>query len=178
MFGYPRNSLFRKTRGGIAVLHPSGLDIVLRPLTAIDRDSLADHLRRLSPDDRRTRFFHQMNDEAIQRYCEGLDWQAAFHVGAFVSDTLRGVGELVPEGDEGAAEIAVTVEQNWRHAALGRILVAALLVVAEERGLKSAKLLFLRENAAMRKLVSDIGARLTAASGVTEAQVDFRPVPR
>lgn len=178
MFGYPRNSLFRKTRGGIAVMHPSGLDIVLRPLTATDRSILADHLRRLSPDDRRTRFFHQMNDAAIQRYCDEINWQAAFLVGAFVKGSLRGVGELVPEGGEGTAEIAVTVEQEWRHAALGRILVAALLVVAEERGLKSAKLLFLRENSAMRKLVADIGARLTAASGVTEAQVDFRPDPR
>lgn len=175
MFGSSRNSLFRRTRGGIAVRHPAGLDIVLRPLMAEDRERLAAHLMRLSPADRRTRFFHQTSDEAIARYCGRIDWKTAYLVGAVVEDTLRGVGELVPEGEDGAAEIAVTVEEGWRHAALGRILVAALLVVAEENGLRSAKLLFLHENEAMRRLVSDIGARLGSASGVTEALVDLGP---
>lgn len=178
MFGFSRNSLFRKTRGGVAVNHPSGVSIVLRTLGRDDQHLLAEHLRRLSPDDRRTRFFHQMGDEAIQTYCERINWKDAFIVGAFVEGELRGAGELVPEGGEGGGEIAVTVEQEWRHAALGRILVAALLVVAEGRGLPSARLFFLRENSAMRKLVADIGARLSAASGVTEAKVEFRPNPQ
>lgn len=175
MFGFSKNSLFRKTREGVAVSHPAGLDIVLRPLMAEDRERLAAHMMRLSPVDRRTRFFHQTSDEAIARYCERIDWKTAFLVGAFMEDTLRGVGELVPEGNDGAAELAVTVEEGWRHAALGRILVATLLVVAEEYGLRSAKLLFLHENEAMRRLVADIGARLGSASGVTEALVDLGP---
>lgn len=175
MFGFSKNSLFRKTREGVAVSHPAGLDIVLRPLTGADREQLAGHLARLSPTDRRTRFFHQMSDEAVRRYAERIDWKTAFLVGAYVDGELRGAGELVPEGEEGRAEIAVTVERDWRHASLGRILVAALLVVAEQQGMRSVKLVFLRENAAMRKLAKDIAARVNSTAGISEAEVTLTP---
>lgn len=170
MFGYPGNSLFRRSRGGLSVAHPSGLAILLAPLGARDATVLAAHLRRLSPQDRQTRFFHLMSDAAIDRYVERIDWAGAFLFGLRIEGTLRGVGELGADG-----EIAVTVEEGWRHLALGRVLVAALLVAAKAQGLRSATLFYLNENAPMRALASDLGARLSADHGVTEARVPVGP---
>ena len=175
MFGPRKNRLFKPTRTGVSVRHPSGLDIELRPLTKRDAAIHAEHLKRLPPEDRRTRFFLAMNDAAITSYSDHIDWKAAFVVGAFIDGTLRGVGELSEPNAQGEAEIALTVEPAYRHAAIGRILLAAMLVAAEAEGVTTARLLFLRENDAMRRLAGDIGARLSSASGVTEALVPLPP---
>ncbi len=176
MFKTRRNTIFHKSAHGLDVSHPSGLRIHIRPLSVRDQQIHTEHLLRLSDEDRRKRFFQAMDDASIVRYSKRIDWDRSFILGAFVDDELRAVGSLMPiENDE--AELAVTVEQAFQHAAIGRILVATLLVAARLAGLSAVRLIFLHENTPMRMLARDIHADLRSAQGVVEGVVPLTPAP-
>src|SRR5688572_22199188 len=95
-----------------------------RKLTPAEGPLLADHLIRLSPDDRRLRFGGMfLRDESVRRYVASIDWSRSWHVGFFTVGGLRAVVQLsVPNADatgdavmpwlrKGAAEFAVSVEK-------------------------------------------------------------------
>lgn len=146
-----------------------GLRITVRAMNRRDAQRIAQHFKRLPPDDRRTRFFLAMNDSAIESYSARLDWENTVVFGAFANGVLRGVGELVPQREGSDAELAVTVEPGFRHVAIGRLLVSALLVEARVGKLREVRLVFLRENDAIRALARDAGARLVSNADLVEA---------
>ncbi len=170
MFKSMRNRLLPHF-GGDPALTRTDLRLKVRALTRRDADRYENHLLRLSDEDRRARFFAAMNDEAILRYTRGRDWNSSTILGAFVNDALRGAGEIAPMSDASRVELAVSVEGPYQNVALGRLLVAALLVEARLGHLTEARLVFLRENRTMLELARDLGARLTPQGGMIEGAV-------
>lgn len=163
-----RNALFKVTPEGMRIRNAEDAAILLRGLDECDRSAHLDHLLRLTPADRRSRFHSATGDEALRGYSRSIDWCNAIIFGVFVDGVLRGVGELMPlrEGAEG--EISVSVEEAFQHAGLGRILIAALVIAARRAGMHTVRMLYFRDNDGMRALARSVGAKSTISAGVME----------
>jgi GNAT superfamily N-acetyltransferase len=160
-----------------------------RKLLPTERNLLAEHLLRLSPEDRRLRFGGMfLRDEAVRRYVDSIDWTHSWHVGAFHEGALRAVVQLsVPrQGNDvfggapwlrpGAAEFAVSVEKKWQRRGVATQLMAQAVVVARNRHVRDLYMLCLPENEPMRRLARKVGIRLVFREGEITGHVDL-PAP-
>ncbi|MDO5706324.1 MAG: GNAT family N-acetyltransferase [Paracoccus sp. (in: a-proteobacteria)] len=145
----------------------AGHDLRLRGLTAKDQPQHAAHLKRLSSEDRYSRFQGVVSDEAIDAYSCGLDWNRVLIFGVFVDGTLRAIGELLGDPGGADAEIAVSVETDYQHIGFGKQLVLAMVLAARATGVERIVISFLHDNDGMRGLAKDIGAEMQSMSGVT-----------
>ncbi len=114
-----------------------------RKLLPTEGPLLAEHLMRLSADDRRLRFGGMLlRDDAVRRYVDSIDWTHSWHVGCFAEGELRAVVQLsVPRAGgyvgspwlrPGAAEFAVSVEIDPpRSIRIERTIEAARLLTLE-----------------------------------------------
>ena len=161
----------------------------LRTLLADEAPLLAEHLARLSPEDRRLRFGGAiLHPDAIRRYVDTIDWRHSFNIGAFDRAMLRGVAQIIlprpgraadpafPPTRDGAAEFAVSVEKPWQRRGLGTRLMAQMVVVARNRNVRDLFMLCLPENEAMRRLARKVGVKLVFANGEMSGHVDL-PAP-
>jgi GNAT superfamily N-acetyltransferase len=165
-----------------------------RKLLPTERNLLADHLIRLSPEDRRLRFGGMfLRDDAARRYVDSIDWTHSWHVG-FFDDAARGAVALravvqlsVPRQDSGAlgaapwlrpgaAEFAVSVEKKWQRRGVATQLMGQAVVVARNRHVRDLYMLCLPENEPMRRLARKVGVRLVFREGEITGHVDL-PAP-
>jgi GNAT superfamily N-acetyltransferase len=141
---------------------------------ALLREHLKRHYRSLGPRSRRLRFLAAATDEAL----DGLAERAA-------PDLLL---ELVEEGAvravleahvtaPGHAELALSVEDRFQRRGLGRALFEEGLAVLAARGVRTADLYCLRENAALLGLARGAGARLRGDGGEVHVAIDLGRVP-
>lgn len=164
-----RNGLFRRFQDLLLIGSETGSRIYLRGLDHRDGRRHAQHLHRLSPDDRRLRFHNSMSDQALTTYTREVDWQKALAFGVFVDGILRGVAELMLDENSTEGEVSVSIEQQFQRAGLGRILVAAVIVIARKMHLTHLRMMYMRENGQMRALANAIGAGAMMVDGVTES---------
>jgi len=158
-----------------------------RKLLPTEAPLLADHLIRLSPEDRRLRFGGMfLRDDAVRRYVASIDWAHSWHVGLFDEGDLRAVVQLsVPRAGEhdgapwlrpGAAEFAVSVEKKWQRRGVATQLLGQAVVVARNRHVRDLYMLCLPENEPMRRLARKVGIRLVFRDGEVTGHVDL-PAP-
>jgi RimJ/RimL family protein N-acetyltransferase len=158
-----------------------------RKLLPTEGPLLADHLVRLSPEDRRLRFGGMfLRDDAVCRYVESIDWTHSWHVGRIEDGALRAVVQLsvpretgpmgAPWLRPGAAEFAVSVEKKWQRRGLATHLLGQAVVVARNRHVRDLYMLCLPENEPMRRLARKVGIRLVFQDGEITGHVDL-PAP-
>lgn len=167
-----------------------------RKLLSSERALLADHLLRLSPEDRRLRFGGMLlRDEAVRRYVDSIDWTHSWHVGFFddaapgavalravvqISVPSNGVDAFGGAGSPwlrpGAAEFAVSVEKHWQRRGIATHLLSQAVVVARNRNVRDLYMLCLPENEPMRRLARKVGIRLVFRDGEITGHVDL-PAP-
>ncbi len=158
-----------------------------RKLLPTEGPLLADHLVRLSPEDRRFRFGGMfLRDDGVRRYVDSIDWTHSWHVGRFDEGALRAVVQLsvpreaglmgAPWLRPGAAEFAVSVEKKWQRRSLATHLLGQAVVVARNRHVRDLYMLCLPENEPMRRLARKVGVRLVFQDGEITGHVDL-PAP-
>src|SRR5262245_61187053 len=124
----------------------------IRKLLPTEGPLLAEHLIRLSAEDRRLRFGGMLlRDDSVRRYVDSIDWAHSWHVGYFVDGVLRAVVQLsVPRPDgigplpwrrPDAAEFAVSVEKPWQRQGVATRLMAQAVVVARNRNVRDLYML-------------------------------------
>jgi|SRR5690348_3959257 len=134
----------------------------IRKLWIGEAENYRDHLLRLDPASRRSRFGGAVSDQFLAEYVErvgGLD--AVLH-GFFIEGLLRGVGELRPLGSPaaGEAEAAFSIEQPWQSHGVGSALLARTILAARNRGIKLLHMACLAENRRMQQLARKFDAEL------------------
>eukprot|EP01037_Dinobryon_pediforme_P021878 gene21878-22863_t len=138
----------------------------IRKLRSRDREAFRDHLLRLDPETRRSRFAMATNDDFIRRYAETSFKSDSIIHGCFVEGTLRGVGELrmldVVHHD---AEAAFSVEGLWQGTGIGSELMAHTLLTARNRGISRVYMSCLGSNRSMQRLARSHGAELEFDAG-------------
>ncbi|HZP76938.1 MAG TPA: GNAT family N-acetyltransferase [Pseudolabrys sp.] len=133
-----------------------------------------DHLLRLDPDSRHTRFGAGVADEFIRGYAEKV---SAFDVvlhGFFMDGTLRGVGELRRTGTVFAreAEAAFSIEKPWQSHGVGTELLERTLLAARNRGVRALSMHCLTGNLRMQQLARKFDADLHFDFGDVVGEVD------
>lgn len=146
-----------------------GAPIVLRDGTRIrirqghhsDRDLLLRGFTRLSPESRYRRFLVPMsglNEDAV-RYLTEIDHHDHEAIIALDEETGEGIGVARyvrhPERPD-AAEVAVTVIDDWQARGIGTLLVEVLSARAREQGITTFTALMLANNADMMDILSHI----------------------
>lgn len=153
---------------------------LIRKLWLSEAASYRDHLLRLDPRSRNSRFGGAVVDEFIRNYVDltfGLS--AAVH-GFFAEGVLRGAAELRPLGPGFAceAEAALSIEAPWQSHGVGSALIERTLLTARNRGIKKVHLACLVSNRRMQELARKFAAELSFDFGGVVGEVAAaRPTP-
>jgi GNAT superfamily N-acetyltransferase len=141
-----------------------GERVLVRPLTADDRELTREFVRRLSVQSRYYRF-HAALAEAPAAFLEPRS--VALAVIAVESGGRRQIGDVrVAPGEEpGVAEFALAVDDRWQGRGLGSRLLAAVERIARFDGYFSLGGDVLRENRPMLRLARRFGFDAAAYAG-------------
>ena len=133
---------------------------------------LKQHLLRLSPEERRQRFFGSVSDEAVATHCAGIYGVRVIVIGFFADGVLRGAAELRLEMDiAGRAELAITVETAWQDSGVGTALVERAVTAAGNRGARSLFMVCLLDNRQMQHIAGKLTDRLIIVEDQVEADL-------
>jgi RimJ/RimL family protein N-acetyltransferase len=150
---------------GKTVVLRDGSKVLVRPVQRSDAPLLADGFTRLSAESRRMRFLTRKDQlsAAELRYFTDLDHHDHEALGALDHADGRGVGiarYVRDTTDPQAAEIAVTIIDDWQGRGLGTELLARLSDRACTAGICRFTALVAADNQAMTGLLRNFGAEL------------------
>jgi GNAT superfamily N-acetyltransferase len=162
---------------------PDGAPVVIRPIRPEDKGMLSDGLRRLSPQSAQRRFLTPKRSfsRTELRYLTEVDGRE--HV-ALVAEypchptrRLIAVARFVKLADRpDAAEVAVTVADEWQGRGLGSLLGKHLSHLARNRGIRRFTATMASENAPAHRLMAKLTEHLEqhhVGSGVDELELDL-----
>ena len=158
-----------------------GSTVLIRQVRGTDAPLLADGFARLSARSRQLRFLgpKKMLSAAELRYLTDVDHHDHEAIGALSPAEGRGVGvaRYIRDADDpGAAEIAVTIADDWQGRGLGTELLARLSDRARQAGIGGFTATVSADNAAMTRLLWKMGAELTGRSrGTVDYEVALEP---
>jgi RimJ/RimL family protein N-acetyltransferase len=157
---------------GMPTVLRDGSEVLIRPVEAADAPLLADGFARLSARSRQMRFLTAKRElsPAELRYFTEIDHHDHEALGAVDRAGGRGVGvaRYVRSADDAqAAELAVTVVDEWQGRGLGAALVAQLSERARQEGIRRFTALVAADNGAMAGLARAIGADLVRREHAT-----------
>jgi GNAT superfamily N-acetyltransferase len=147
---------------------------VIRKLWVGETDAYRDHLLRLDPDSRHTRFSGAVSDAVIARHAATAAEVGVVVHGFFVDGTLRGAAELRRIGPlfSREAEAAFSIEQPWQSHGVGTALLERTLLSARNRAIKSLHMHCLADNRRMQQLARKFEADLSFDFGSVIGEVD------
>jgi len=148
--------------GERVVLH-DGSAVLIRQVRSSDAALLADGFARLSPRSRQMRFLAnkaQLSDAEL-RYLTDIDHHNHEALGALSSIDGRGVGvaRYVRDSDDPqAAEMAITIVDEWQGRGLGTQLLARLIRRARQADIHRFTALASADNVAVARLLRNVSA--------------------
>src|SRR5579863_829997 len=145
------------------------MDIDLRVLSHLDLEDFRHHLRRLASTGALLQYEPKIDGADIDLYCLRLASDMAVVLGGYVQDTLRAAAQIRMDDAQSRAQIALSVEAEFREKGFGRRIFAAALEVARARGVREALIWSPNKNdGALEKLATAAGgARVERASFLT-----------
>ena len=162
---------------------PDGARVLIRPIRPDDKGMLADGLRRLSPQSAQRRFLtpkRSFSRTELRYFTEvdGLDHVAL--VAEYPSAPARrliAVGRFVRlDDDPRAAEVAVTVADEWQGRGIGSMLGRHLAHAARNRGIRRFTATMASDNVPAHRLMATLTEHLEqhhVGSGVDELVLDL-----
>jgi len=158
-----------------------GSKVLIRQVHSTDAPLLADGFARLSPRSRQLRFLTGKKElsGAELRYLTDIDHHDHEALGAVSHADGRGVGiaRYVRDAeDPQAAEIAVTIVDDWQGRGLGTELLTRLSGRARSEGIHRFTALVAADNRAMAGLLRNMSASLVGRSpGTVEYEITLMP---
>jgi RimJ/RimL family protein N-acetyltransferase len=165
---------------GLAVLR-DGSAALIRPVRRDDAALVADGFSRLSPRSRELRFLTRKKhlSSAELRYFTDVDHHDHEALVALNPADGRGVGiarYIRHAGDPHAAEIAVTIVDDWQGRGLGTELVTRLSGRARRAGIRRFTALVAEDNAAVARMLRNTSASLAGRGpGTVEYEITLMP---
>ena len=143
-----------------------GSPIFVRPIRPDDKHLLADGLTRLSPDSRYKRFLgpkHRFTVAELRYLTEvdGVDHVAYVALRGDAPKELIAVGRMVRSASHPqAAEIAITVCDDWQRRGIGMLLGDHLAMAARDRGIRYLTGTMAADNFAAHRLFQHVSSQL------------------
>jgi GNAT superfamily N-acetyltransferase len=153
---------------------------VIRKLWIGETAKYRDHMLRLDPSSRHSRFAGGVSDEFICKYAEMSNTLDAVVYGFFLDGVMHGAAELRPLGSNlpRQAEAAISVEKSWQSHGVGSALLRHILLAARNRGIRLLHMACLAENQRMQQLARKFDAELSFDFGNVVGEVESsRPTP-
>ena len=166
---------------GNPVILRDGSGVLIRPVRSTDAALLADGFTRLSATSRWLRFLTPKRElsPAELRYLTDVDHHDHEALGALDQDDGRGVGiarYIRSTGDPHAADLAVTIVNDWQGRGLGTALLARLSDHALDEGIHRFTALVSAENVVVGRLLRKMCASLVSReSGTLEYEIALVP---
>ncbi|KAF0132437.1 MAG: N-acetyltransferase GCN5 [Xanthobacteraceae bacterium] len=137
-----------------------------RELTGTDAELHRDHLLRLDAAGRRERFNGVADDRFIHRYSQSC-FAGRTRVFALLDrdGQVRGAAELHPPTPDDPADIAFSVEPQFRQMGIGTRLFEAVMAAARYSRYPTLRISSTAANRAMRALARKFGAHFTFEGG-------------
>lgn len=140
-------------------------EVLIRPLSPLDRDEERRFIAGLSDEARRYRFLAQVADPSEQLVDRLTDVDFKHDI-AFAAvtredgrDRIVGVARYSVDATKVNCECAVTVADAWREKGLGTALMRHLIALARERGMRTMYSIDAVDNVEMRDLANHLGFR-------------------
>jgi GNAT superfamily N-acetyltransferase len=143
--------------------------MIIRPLTAYEREAVRHFYLALGPDDRRKRFCCSLSDETVSRYVDRIDFSRDTILAAF-DERARVIGLAELMRGAGTGEMAFSVLPNRRGQRIGTKLMQRLLRRARICGIGKVFVIFLSDNTPMRRMASRAGMALSTVEGEAYAE--------
>jgi GNAT superfamily N-acetyltransferase len=138
-------------------------------LMAGNLERIREHYFGLAPEDRLNRFGGFIGDDGLDNYVDNIDFDRKVLLGLELTETcdLVGLAELWFDDPNTpiAAEIAVSVNGDWRGKGFGLRLVADAVGLAFARGAGRVEFLFEPNNQAIKRIVRELGGRIDPFAG-------------
>ena len=147
--------------------------VSMRKLLPSEGTRLRDHLARLTREQRSLRFMGSLDDAAVARHCERLNWIRTVVIGFFDAGELRGAAELqVVDGHFPIlCEAAITVEAAWQNRGVATELLRRALVIARNRSARAVQINTFGDNYRIQHVAQKFGAHFRYRGGESEAQI-------
>jgi GNAT superfamily N-acetyltransferase len=147
---------------------------VIRKLWIGETTEYREHVLRLDPESRNSRFGGGVSDDFIRNYVDQSAALDAIVHGFFVGGSMRGAAELRPLGMRfpRQAEAAISVERPWQSHGVGSALLRRTLLAARNRGFRHLHMACLAENERMRQLARKFDAELKFDFGDVVGEVE------
>lgn len=152
---------------------------LLSPLGAEDRDLLSEGLELLSIESRYTRFGQGRSGLTNREldYLARVDQRSHVAWGAAVDGEGAGVGRYIRLDDQGCAEIAVTVLDEYQQRGLGSLLFEALVAVARADGIEVFCFAVVPGNAPVEHMIRDLQVKLDQTGSLIEGRLAIADLP-
>jgi protein lysine acetyltransferase len=162
---------------------PDGAPVLIRPIRADDKRMLTDGLRRLSDESVHRRFLTPKRSfsRTELRYLTEVDGRD--HVALVVESPAQPVRRLIAVGrfvrladDPHAAEVAITVGDDWQQRGLGSMLSEQLAAEARRLGIHRFTATMAADNVPAHRLMAKLTDHLEqhhAGSGIDELVLDI-----
>ncbi len=151
--------------------------VPIRSLGVNHRDRIARHLLSLEPSDRYLRFGYMAQDQQIQRYVDGLDFEQDEIFGIYNRKIqLIAMAHLAYPKDgsyESCAEFGVSVVPSARGRGFGARLFERAAMHATNDGVSMMFIHALSENTAMLKIARNAGATVERDGSESEAHLQL-----
>jgi acetyltransferase len=170
-----------ETYGARRHVLPDGTAVTLRAIRSADEPDLTALYQRLSEKTAYQRFFTVMRrlPPDWARVLARVDYDRTMAIVA-----TDDAGQLVAVaryavGADGAAEIAIVVQDAWQNRGLGTLMLPELLAYGRERGIATFRAYVLAENARMLDLLGRVGriTGRTQEAGVVVVRMAPGPPP-
>ena len=158
-----------------------GSAVLIQPVQSADAPLLADGFARLSDASRQMRFLTKKKElsPAELRYFTDVDHHDHEALGALDDAGGRGVGiarYVRDTEDPQAAEVAVTIVDDWQGRGLGTELLAQLSDRARQEGIRRFTALVAADNAAVAALLQNMSAEFVRyGPGTVEYEIALAP---
>lgn len=155
------------------------LMVPIRSLGANHRGRIAVHLKKLNAHDRYFRFGFSANDEQIQHYVDGLNFDRDEVFGIYNRhlDLIAMAHLAYSDNDHvrASAEFGVSVLQHVRGRGYGARLFERAVMHARNEGVRTMYVHVLSENAAMLRIARNAGAKVERDGAESEGHLVLPP---
>lgn len=164
----------------VAVVPFDGSTLTIRPVRPDDKHLLQAAFDRLSTRSRRQRFLTSTNGltRAQLAYLTEIDQLDHVAFGVFEQELPVAVGRWIRfDNDRDAADVALTVLDEYQQRGVGSRLLRVLALSARHREVGWLHFDVLAENVGMLRLLDGFGAVRTESGPIIHAVLDARTVP-
>ncbi|MBB5412455.1 MULTISPECIES: GNAT family N-acetyltransferase [Paraburkholderia] len=153
--------------------------VLVRELTAADRERLLAHFLALDEEDRLLRFGQVVPNHVIENYVRAIDFTRDTVFGVFNSKLeLSGVGHLAylpAEGNKRTAEFGVSVLESARGIGIGSRLFERAAIRSRNTHVTTLYIHCLARNSTMMHIARKAGMKIEYAYGEADAYLTLSP---